>query len=125
MANELVITFEGDHIQVLSDGAKDFEFSTRLWTGVVGACEENDCFNVLGIANTTKPLETMEAFDHGKLFQELGISRKYRIAWVEQNPKGYDAAHLVESVLYNRGFLARLFPNVEQARKWLRSGVES
>ncbi len=85
MQNEFAVTFEGNCVQVISDGDKDFAFATRLWSDVAKVCEQHDCFNVLGIANTTKPIEAFEAFDHAKLFEDLNIVRPYRIAWVELN----------------------------------------
>ena len=74
---------------------------------------------VLGLANTTKPLQTIEAYDHAKIFTQLGITQKYRIAWVELNPDAYDTTHFIETVLKNRGLPSHLFTDVSQAKEWL------
>ncbi len=119
MQSELFITVEDGFVQVIAEGDKDFSFSTRLWTDVSRVCRENNCYKVLGIANSTKTLTTAEAFDHVQLFEDLKISSEYRIAWVEHNPKAYDTISLIETLLKDRGFEVRLFPEVNQAKSWL------
>ena len=119
MPNQLTVTYEGSHIQVLSDGDKNFDFSEKLWTSVAEMCQKHNCFNVLGIANTTTPIEAVEGYDHARLFRELNIGQDYRIAWVELNPDAVDIVSFIETVLVNRGLPGRLFPTVEEARNWL------
>lgn len=119
MPNQLTVTYEGSHIQVLSDGDKNYDFSVKLWTTVAEMCQKNNCFNVLGIANTTTPIEAVEGYDHARLFRELNIGHDYRIAWVELNPDAVDIVSFIETVLVNRGLPGRLFPTVEEARNWL------
>lgn len=117
--NRLTITFEGDHILVLSDGDKDIEFSEKLWSQVVSTCEKYNCFNVLGIARSTTPLEALEGYEHARLFQDLGIDDRYRIAWVEHDPDAADVASFIETVLMNRGLPGRVFAREAEARAWL------
>jgi hypothetical protein len=119
MQNKLDVTFEGDYVQAISDGEKDFAFVTRLWSEVAKLCEKHNCFNVLGIANTTAPIEAFEAYDHARLFDDLNIAHPYRIAWVELNLDAVDMAAFVEMVLSNRGLPGRLFANVSEATEWL------
>jgi len=115
----MTITFEGTHVQVLSDGDKDFEFSKQLWKRVTDLCREHDCFNVLGIADTTTPLEAVDAHEHARLFRELDIGERYRIAWVELNPEATLIVSLIESVLASRGLPGRFFSSATEAREWL------
>ena len=119
MKNEIIITFEDDYVQAIANGEKDFEYATKLFTQIVQACEENDCKKVLGLADTTKPLRTMEAYQMAELFRELGLTHEYRIAWVELNADSYDSTYFAETVLVNRGMPVRLFPDEVQAKKWL------
>lgn len=121
MRNQVTITFEGDHVLVLSDGEKDFELSTRLWTEAVEVCEANDCFRILGVSTTTRPLEALEGYDHARLFRELGIDRRYKIAWIENNSDAQDIVNFIETVLYNRGLPGKVFEDVDEARAWLLS----
>ncbi len=119
MNQEMTISFEGDHVKVIADGEKNYEFSSKLWAKISNTCNENDCYRVLGIAKTTSPLNTDEGYDHAQLFEQLGITGDYRIAWVELNPKAFDAVYFVETVLVNRGYMARLFSDVDEAKEWL------
>ena len=119
MQNELTVTFEGSYVQVISDGDKDYDFSVRMWSAVVEKCEKHECYDVLGIANTTSPLEAVEGYDQARLFRTLGIGHRYRIAWVEQSIDAVDMASFVETVLNNRGLPGRVFPSVYEAKRWL------
>ena len=124
MENEIVITFEGDYVRAVANGEKDFDYNTKLWTGIVAACRENACLKVLGVAYTTRPLRTMEAYKSAEMFRRIGVTHEYRIAWVEKNPDEYDTPYFVETVLVNRGFTARLFSDEAQATDWLLSDGE-
>lgn len=122
MANESRVTFEGDHVKVISNGEKNIEVATRIWTEVVKVCEKHDCYRVLGIADTTVPMDIMDAYDHGKLLDELGLKKKYRIAWVEKNPVAFNSVYFIETVLINRSFTVRLFDDPADAKSWLVHG---
>lgn len=119
MKNEFVITFENDHIKVISNGDKSYESSSKLWRTIKKKCETHNCFKVLGIANSEKHFDTMEAFSHADLFIDLGINHKYEIAWVELNPEAVETVKFIETVLKNRGLPGQVFPNEEAAKKWL------
>lgn len=121
MDANFTISFEGDHIKVLSDGDKNLEFATGLWSAVADACKEHDCFKVLGIADSTSPMPVVEGYQHAELFRKLGITRNYRVAWVELNQDAKDATYFIETVLFNRGLPGRLFDSVAAAIDWLLS----
>lgn len=119
MHNKLVVTFEGDHVRVISDGEKDYEFQERVWTEIVSACKKHDCYRVLGIAHTTVPLEVLEGYDLARLFRELNITHKYKIAWIEHNEEARHLVDFVVTVLMNRGLPGQSFTNEAEAKKWL------
>ena len=119
MKNSFNISFEGDHVLVFADGEKDMDFVNRLWPEIAAACEEHECFNVLGIAKTTKPVEMTDGFMHANRFRELGIDHRYRIAWVELNRDTVDVLKFMETVLMNRGLPGKVFDTEEDARHWL------
>lgn len=119
MLNRITVTFEGDHILVLTEGDKDYEFIEQLWSQVARACEKHRCFNVLGIANTGTPIEAVEAYELPRVFRENNIDDRYRIAWVEQSPEAADTISFVESILSNRDLPGRQFSTVEAAKDWL------
>lgn len=107
-----------------SVGAKDLDFARRLYAAIRDACVAHDCFNVLGIGDTTSAQSTADAFENAGLFRELGITPRYRIAWVESNAEARKTAQFIETVLVNRGFAARLFENEADARAWLLEGAQ-
>ena len=119
MRNKLEVSFEGDHILVISDGDKDYRFMDRLWRDTAAVCEKHGCFNILGIANTSTPVEAVEGYDLAGLFRELNIGQNYRIAWVELDDESRDMAAFMQAVLANRGLPGLLFETEAEARKWL------
>ena len=119
MAPRFVITFNGSYIEVVSVGSKSIDSARRVFTGITEACQEHECYRVLGIAFSHDPVSISDGFDHAELFQELGIGSRYKIAWVETNRDSVEPVEFVEDVLYNRGLPGKLFKNVEDARNWL------
>ena len=119
MIESMTIAFEGDHIRVDSKGDKSIERARMVWAAVVAACEENDCFRVLGISESSTVMPVMDGFDHVELFRELGISTKYRIAWVELDASSVKSLKFVDSALFNRMLPGRLFRTESEAKTWL------
>ena len=119
MISETSVTFEGDHVLVYADGEKNYEVIEQIWSRVSRVCEKHQCFDVLGIANSSKPIEAMEGYEIPAVFREYGIDRRYRIAWVELNPDGVDVIELTADILANRDLPGRLFATVDEARRWL------
>lgn len=119
MVHELEITFDGKFVKIISNGEKSFETSLKIWTRAIKICHKNNCFKVLGIANSTKAPTTIESYQHGALFHQFNIDYKYKIAWVELNPEAVENIKFLENVLFNRGLSVRLFENEEAAKTWL------
>ncbi len=115
------ISFEGDHVRAVSIGEKSIDTARELWTAIVQACEEHQCYRVLGIANSTKAMPIIDGFDHVALFRELGIDTNYRIAWVEQNPDSIKSIKFVDAALFNRMLPGRVFSDEDEAKAWLFS----
>lgn len=119
MENKIEVTFEGDHVLVIADGDKDYRYIQSLWREVAATCDQHECYNVLGIANTTTPVEAVDGYDLPMIFRELRIGQHYRIAWVEQKQDSRDVLEFVVTVLKNRGLPGRLFDTEAEARQWL------
>ena len=119
MINDIFVTFEGDHVLVRSIGKKNYESVETIWSKVSRLCETHDCYNVLGIGETTEPMEAVEGYEHPAVFREYGIDHRYRIAWVELSPDAVDVVELTVNILANRDLPGRIFPTVEAARAWL------
>ena len=122
MTSEMTITFEGTYIQAVSNGEKNLEVASLLWSQIAKTCEKHQCFKVLGIANSSSPVSTTESVDHIELFQQLGITRKYRIAWVELNHESARTTYLIENLLSSHGLTCRMFMDIQEAKEWLFYG---
>jgi len=66
---QIVITHEGTYIKVLSNGEKSFQFAEKLWTEVRDTCRKHQCYEVLGVAETSVPMETFDALEIAGLFE--------------------------------------------------------
>ena len=122
MDNKLVITCEGDYVKVISEGKKSFAYADRVWKEVTSICVEHDCFNVLGLSESTSPMPTWDAFEHADLFEKHGVDHRYRIAWVERSAEALKSIYFIETVLANRGLPGRIFLDAEEALQWLLNG---
>lgn len=119
MENTFTVTFEGDHVLVITAGDKDFQYMNRLWREIVLVCDRHECYNVLGLATTTTPVEAVDGYDLPGIFRALGIGSHYRIAWVEQEEEARGMLEFIVSVLQNRGLPGRFFDSEAEARAWL------
>lgn len=122
MEQKITVTLKNGYILAESNGKKDFEFATKLWTQIAQLCEKSNCYKVLGLANTTSPVNTIESVQHIELFQQLNISSQYRIAWVEANPEHAKTTHLIETFLSSHGISCKVLSNEHDAKKWLFFG---
>jgi len=114
------IAYKGRYVEVNLNGDVDSEVATNMWAQVHSACKRFNCPNVLGITKTNmKKISRLDVATQGKLFDKLGFSHKHRIAWVENDGEAFDTAYNIETVLLNRGYRARLFSCVEEAKSWL------
>lgn len=122
MENFLEVTFEGNHILAIANGDKDYRYMNELWRKIAMTCEQHECHNVLGLADTRTPVEAVEGYGLPNLFRELGIGQHYRIAWVEKNLDARDTVDFVQTLLANRGMPGLVFDTEEEARAWLLGG---
>jgi len=122
MNASMTITFEDDHIRAESRGDKSIEWAREFWGAVVDACVAQNCYNVLGISESLAVIPIMEGFEIVELFRELGINTKYRIAWVELNPKAVKTVKFVDAALFNRLLPGRVFMTEAEAKSWLFGG---
>ena len=121
MAGNVAITFEGTHLHVQTTGVREYRDRLDAWRQVVNACEEYQCFNILGESDPNlRPLATMEAHNTYQVLDEAGITRKHRIAWIVDNPTKIESMLFTETVLKNRTLTgARVFTDATSAKQWL------
>lgn len=109
-----------NYLHVDVKGVGTYETALALWTRVALACEEYQCFNILGEQYLIDTVTTTEAFDHPVLFKKAGISIKHRIAWVDKNPRTRETTAFIRDVLTNRSVgNGKLFNDINAAKSWL------
>ncbi|ACE85061.1 hypothetical protein [Cellvibrio japonicus] len=120
MDYQLVITPQDGYLHVQVEGIGNYENAVAMWKQVIEACNTHGIYNILGEQYLTRTLSTSEAFDYPRLFKEVGITHKYRIAWVDNNPRTRDITEFIRDVLTSR-FIGKgkLFKNVDDAKAWL------
>jgi hypothetical protein len=122
MQDEIIVKYLQDgYVHALHYGDANYETSLELWRRIVAVCKEYNCFNILGESHNTKDLSTMDAFNHLKILDEVGLTLRYRVAWViraEGIGRGIEFDETV--IVKNRGLVqGGIFPSVEEARRWL------
>ena len=119
MAAECTINAEPSLISVSAQGLPDYLSIDALWHDIVAACNQHQCFDVLGTSNL-EPAASGEAYSHAAIFEAAGVNRGFRIAWVEENPAAKEWIKLSEAVVRNRDLAsARAFDSVAEAKRWL------
>ena len=121
MRDEVIVEYRGDYIHVRHYGKNNYDISLDLWRRVKALCDQHNCFNILGESYTTEELSTMDAFNHLKIVELVGLTLKHRVAWVIQKKETGKGIEFVETVVVkNRGLVnGVIFPSVEEAKRWL------
>lgn len=121
MRDEIIIEYKDNYIHVRHYGKNNYDISLDLWRRVKAMCDQNNCFNILGENYTTDELSTMDAFNHLKILELVGLTLKHRIAWVNQVKETAKGIEFVETVVIkNRGLVnGGIFSSVEEAKLWL------
>ncbi len=119
MVPEYTITPEPALISVTVEGLPDYLSIDKLWNDIVAACNQHQCFDILGTSNL-EPAPSGEAYSHAAIFEAAGVHNGFRIAWVEENPAAKEWIKLSEAVVRNRDLAtARAFDSVAEAKRWL------
>ena len=119
MALDYRITPEASMISVTVEGLPDYLSIDKLWHDIVAACNQHQCFDILGTSNL-EPAPSGEAYSHAAIFEAAGVHNGFRIAWVEKNAATKEWIKLSEAVVRNRDLAtARAFDSVADAKRWL------
>ena len=122
MAYEMSVTYMGYYVEVNSSGDKSIETALQLWREITRVCNQHHCYKILGIARSTRPMPVMDSISHEKLFKDLQVTHRYKVAWVELNPAAVDKTRFLETFVQNRSLVnGRLFEDVATAKQWLLS----
>ena len=120
MAVQYAIEFADTHLEVSVSGVPDRESIVQMWFDITAACRENDCFRVLGLSSTERAIELKDALQYAKIFEQVGVTPNYRIAWVQANPASFVMIELIVEMLRNRKLAeGEVFKEEAEARRWL------
>jgi len=122
MRDEIIVEYNQEgYVHAKHFGKNNYDISLEVWRRIKALCKEHNCFRILGENHTTEELSTMDAFNHLKILEEVGITFQYRIAWVDQGTPTAKGLEFVETVVVkNRGLVnGELFADLEEARRWL------
>lgn len=120
MELDLKITAHDGYLHVTVRGIGNYENAVYFWQKIVEACNQHQCYKVLGEQYLLDSVSTMEAFDHPAMFKKLGITTKYRFAWVDKNPRTRETTQFVYDVLASRSIsYGRMFNDIDSAKQWL------
>lgn len=117
---EITISHRENYVHVLVEGLGSAEGAMDLWQQIVQACERYQCYNILGEQNLHCTVSTLDALNYPAMFKKLGITKKHRIAWVDNNPRTRETTEFIRDVLANRLMgHGRIFSDAERAKRWL------
>lgn len=117
---DLKITPYKNYLHVEVRGIGNYENAVYFWQKVAEACNQYQCYNVLGEQYLLDSISTIDAFDHPAIFKKLGISTKYYFAWVDKNPRTRETTQFVYDVLASRSIsYGRIFNDIDSAKEWL------
>jgi len=108
------------YVEVFAKGNSDEVLG--LWKNIAAACNQQQCFNILGVTRFKMGVDTLTGLDHHSVFLEVGIDHRYRIAWVGESQHVYESIEFIKNVLANRATgYGKIFSNEDDAKKWLRN----
>ncbi|WP_049628952.1 hypothetical protein [Cellvibrio sp. pealriver] len=119
---DVKVTPHGDYLHIEVRGIGNYENAVAFWQQVAHACEAHQCFKVLGEQYLLDSVTTLEAFDHPAIFKKVGITTKYKFAWVDKNPRTRETTQFVYDVLASRSIsFGKMFNDINLAKEWLLS----
>lgn len=121
MDDKIVVEYRGNYVYAALYGRNNYDISLELWRRIMATCKEHHCFKILGENFTTEKLSVIDAYDHLKILEIVGITLEYRIAWVSNTPETAFNLEFVETVVVkNRGLAhGAVFSTFEEAKRWL------
>ncbi len=109
-------------IRVHTAGAFDFVNVYEMWEQIIAVCESQNCYKVIGLSNLDEPPAQIESYEYLSMLQSVGLTPKFRVAWVAKNPALLDVMLLAESVIKQRSeLLVRVFADEEGAEQWIHA----
>ena len=110
------IEFKNHYIYVRRLENADLDEIKDTWRRVAAECEAHNCYNILVESFVGKvPIE--DTLPSGQVMGNAGIDHRHRIAWVHHEKESLED---LQTALKKQGIANdRLFPDIEEALKWL------
>jgi hypothetical protein len=109
------------YLYVYGNAKQDsFDTSLGFWMDIATYCKENNISKVLveeDFGTDNSMMDTYEIMIQGQKVGFIGV----KVAFVDRQPDHMDTNLFAETVAQNRGLIAKVFSNVEEAEKWLLS----
>ena len=120
MPFNLSIIPETHYLHVSVSGEANYQNACELWRAIANAAQQHQCFNILGEQSMRNVMPTTDAWNHQSIFLDMGITSKYKIAWVDTNPRIIETTRFIGTVLHNRHIgYGKIFSDVDTAKEWL------
>lgn len=120
MSYQVNMSAEPDWIRVEIKGTASYENAKDLWPKIIEFCHAHHCYKILGEQRMSNEMSTTDAWKHTSIFSELGINGKFKIAWVDLNPRTIQTTQFIRQVLANRSLgYGKIFTDPEKAKSWL------
>lgn len=120
MAVEYSITHVDSIIEVRVSGIADRDSVTKMWTNIGAACQEQQCYKILGFSDLERSLALADALEHDDIFREAGIDGRHQIAWMQLNPATRVMTELSATVARTAKVTnIDMFTDEAEARQWL------
>lgn len=120
MTFQLQIHPQDGYLHVVVSGTANYDNALTLWQEIVKACDQYQCYCILGEQNIAQSISIGDAYDHPQIFSDAGVSYKHRIAWVDHNANSRKTTEFIRDVLSSRHLgQGQVFADVDKARQWL------
>jgi hypothetical protein len=125
MAHTIKYNPEEQIIEIIAQGTVNLDEFNEIVSQGIQLAKEKECFHILGDYRnvTVVSLSTLEIYDLPKMLSGISASTgidasRFRRAIVVA-PKDAADAEFAETVAVNRGQNAKIFQDIDEAKKWL------
>jgi hypothetical protein len=109
------------YLHVRMEGEESFEEAVRFWQALSDISIAEGITRFLIIDTVVGRLNTFQHFEISKLVASLFLGK--RIAYVDPKEETFDANSFGETVIQNRGGIAKVFRLEDDARQWLLANL--
>lgn len=120
-----ILTFQADEsvlcVRATGDrsSASPMAAAKDLWTQIALECEERALSRVLLLSEISGRLPTYDCYEAMSKLDEYGVSRTWKIAYVNSDPQRRDDLMFMTVLANHYGFSLKLFEREAEARDWL------